>query len=124
MLVPHAVITKAIEGRHYDLFQLVMRVLEDVDPEATCHDVCAEAARRSARLTHCRGYFVRKGVEHSWLEVLGEEVLIDAYPVGGASGPSMVCTEGILNPWNGLYVAQCRNGRPVEMPRRVRAEKA
>lgn len=96
-----------ITDEHMDLLRRVREVVATLPDILNCHQVCDEVARRIPGLIHRRGHFFIHGVEHSWLEAEqkepGPEVIIDAYPIAVASGPILVTTNGILNPWRFYY---------------------
>jgi hypothetical protein len=76
----------------------------------TCHEVCDRLAihpQLHKKVKHIRGWFVKKGIEHSWLTMKDNEfVILDAYPWATGSGPIVLTTEGWMNPWRGLYIVK------------------
>lgn len=96
-----------ITDEHMELPEKVKAVVATLHDDLTCHQVCAEIVKVVPGLIHKRGHFFIYGVQHSWLEVKmqapGDIVIIDAYPIAVASGPILVTTHGILNPWRFFY---------------------
>lgn len=105
---------------HLNLFREIVRVVDAIEGELTCHEVCLmiEAVYPGV-VEHITGWFFRKGHAHSWLVVSGSETIIDPYPIAGAR-PLIVTTAGAMNPWRGLYIAKepemVSPGSPTEMP--------
>lgn len=84
--------------------------------QPTCHQVCAFViCQYPTFVKHVRGSFALKGFEHSWLQVNGRQVIIDAYP-WAASGPFMV-TMATGSPWRHLYLEQESKHAADEAPR-------
>lgn len=109
MLVPYAVTCGDITDDHIRIYNRVQTVLRSLSSEKmwSCHEVCQVVEESIPELIHCRGWFAKKGVEHSWMRFADQPwVVIDPYPVAGASGPLLVSTGGLMNPWNHLYILQ------------------
>jgi hypothetical protein len=89
------------------LLTIKLTLLNVNDPEITCHEVCEFLVKKlkcnGFNIQHKKGYFSQIGWQHSWLELPDDEVIIDVYP-WCASGPFMVTTKGLLNPWKHLYI--------------------
>jgi hypothetical protein len=124
-MTPWVLLQRDITQAQLRVFHEVCRIvgeLPDTPQVVTCHDVCKAVAERLAgaeaeagaragvgtgqapALRHVRGWFFRRGIEHSWLEFVGTEVVIDAYPWACGSGPFIVSREGVLNPWRMMYI--------------------
>lgn len=107
ILVPYCVKTGDILPYHDNVYVRVCMYLRSISFESgipTCHEVCAELAKRIPELVHYKGYFAEVN-DHSWLVFKDDEnTLIDAYPIAVASGPILLTLEGtIANPWYRLY---------------------
>lgn len=114
-MVPYCIKCGLISNEHLSLWRVVvnevnrMQERPPTSPGLTCHDVCERlllVKYLGDSVRHVRGYFGRRGVAHSWLEVreANRRVIIDPYPVAVASGPLLIDTLGLLNPWGALYV--------------------
>jgi hypothetical protein len=101
-MTPYAVEHGHLNARHADILKAVRALVASLPDGLDCHQVC-RAAAAIVPLTHVRGHFHGKGWPHSWLEVPGEDVVIDAYPWAG-SEPFMVSTAA-MSPWQFVYVA-------------------
>jgi hypothetical protein len=95
-----------ITDEHVETYRAACEIVASLEDGLTCHDVCSVVAKQLG-LQHVRGYFT-PGFEHSWCEIPGSKVVIDCYPILCASGPMLVDTGGILNPWRRLYIELSR----------------
>jgi hypothetical protein len=109
-MTPWVLIQRDITQAQLRVFHEVCRIvgeLPDTPQGVTSHDVCNFVAERLVgqvpALRYVRGWFFRQGIEHSWLEFVGTDVIIDAYPWACGSGPFIVSREGVLNPWRMMY---------------------
>lgn len=68
---------------------------------ANCHAMAHAFARVRNDVTVVDGHFQRRNTFHSWLTI--GSAIIDVHPVGGGS-PFIVDSEGMLNPWNAIYI--------------------
>src|SRR3954471_9810123 len=98
----YAVQAGLISVRHVEMYRAACEIVAALQDGLTCHDVC-EVVARQLEIYHVRGYFT-PGFEHSWCKIPGSEVIIDCYPIASASGPLLVDTGGIFNPWRRLYI--------------------
>lgn len=106
-MIPYAIECGAVTERHLKVFEQVKQLVDGMNDGLTCHQVCEACAIVIKDVIHRRGHFLIHGIEHSWLEIREKcpcaPVIIDAYPVGGATGPFMVSTDSLLNPWELMY---------------------
>jgi hypothetical protein len=101
----YAVATGDIRPDHLILYGEVWSILDQLPDGLDCHEVCAAIAERLPQLQHKRGYFLQKGIQHSWLEIPQDNIIIDAYPWAGAM-PHIVTTQGWFNPWRRLFIEE------------------
>lgn len=100
----HAIEIGDITAEDQSLFYQVCGIVNSLPDGLNCHEVCEEICLRLPRLELRTGFFCKCGVEHSWLGIIdSRNVIIDPYPVAG-SGPFMITTEGLLNPWRNIYI--------------------
>lgn len=105
MLTPYAMICGDITEKHLRVYNRVQAVLRSLNSDKTwsCHEVCQILEGSIDELEHCRGWFFKKGQDHSWMRFRDDALIIlDAYPVAGASGPLLVSGHG--SPWRLLYI--------------------
>ena len=119
---PYAVTSNDITKNDLDILRWVRERIRLLPNGRTCHEVCESLAMQSSimaiephlsslTLVHVRGYFARKGWDHSWLLIPNRPILIDPYPWCCGSGPILVYTGGILNPWRDLYIPEPIEGK-------------
>ncbi len=73
----------------------------DFSTRANCHALAHAFAEVRDDVVVVDGHFGARNTYHSWLMI--GSALIDVHPVAGGS-PYIVDTEGMLNPWNRIYV--------------------
>lgn len=107
-----------IPGEDLLLFQRIERAVQEMpdidlgkDKEGmpilvSCHMVARAIARIFPEVACEDGYFIKRGVRHSWLVIKrNPELLIDPYPVALVGGPIMVDRGFFMVPWGSLYIA-------------------
>lgn len=66
---------------HLEVYEAVVRIVKELPSGLSYHQVCREIHQLiPMSLEPVRGWFARKGIEHSWLR-FPDEVIIDPYPV-------------------------------------------
>lgn len=100
-MISYAVKVGNLTTEHFELFEEVQGVVGQLpnNIDFTCHQVCEIVAKEVPGLVWVKGKF--HGFEHSWLEVRGDRIVIDAYPWGGAIPFMVVAHSG--SPWAFLY---------------------
>lgn len=109
-MTPLCVQTNDITAEDQVILWHVRHLVNLMENGLTCHEVCDKISREGTlaeKVHHIRGWFGFKGVEHSWLTLKKRPtILIDPYPYATTSGPLLITTEGLLNPWRKIYIAQ------------------
>lgn len=87
----------------FDEIRADLASLPEIEPaeRANCHALAHAFAATRDDVEVVDGHFHSRNTYHSWLTI--GSIVIDVAPVGGAS-PFIVDTEGMLNPWNRLYI--------------------
>lgn len=99
-MTPYAITQGFIETRHLKLLEKVKDLVAAMPEGLTCHQVCCRLAENIFGLDWTKGKF--NNWDHSWLEIRGTRLVIDAYPWACGSGPILVdCQTG--SPWATLY---------------------
>lgn len=90
-----------------------MASLPEIEPaeRANCHALAHAFATTRSDVTAVDGHFHSRNTYHSWLTI--GSVVIDVAPVGGGS-PFIVDSEGMLNPWNRIYIPDEAVSRQVD----------
>jgi len=100
---PLALQLNDINEKHLEIFQEVCTIVEQLQDGLSCHQVCGIIIQRLyyRKIEWLKGTFA--GADHSWLRIENTEVIIDPYPWATGSGPIILTTCGILNPWRKIY---------------------
>lgn len=104
-MTPFALEQGYIATHHVAMLAEARRIVEQLPDGLSCHDVCAHLVGSLNGVRHARGRF--NGWDHSWLVIVGTQVVIDAYPWACGSGPILVDTQD-GSPWAALYAEQMR----------------
>lgn len=115
-MIPHVVTIGDITDEDLSAFAWVRGYVSALESGFDCHTVCGLIERHlDIPVVRVRGWFARRGWDHSWLVIRGRPVIIDPYPWCCASGPIMVYTGGTLNPWRDLYIPHSKSPMPEMM---------
>ena len=100
-MTPHCVSQGYIRSEHIVLRNRVAAFMDMLPDGLNCHEVCERVVQNFGNtLIHVKGMF--NDYDHSWLEIRGTRLILDAYPWACASGPFLVdCQTG--SPWSSLY---------------------
>lgn len=100
-MTPHCVSQGYIRSEHIVLRNRVAAFVDMLPDGLNCHEVCERVVKNFGNtLIHVKGEF--NDYAHSWLEIRGTRLILDAYPWACASGPILVdCRTG--SPWSVLY---------------------
>jgi hypothetical protein len=110
-MVPYAIQQNDITPDHQETYYQVLVALSQVPDDWDCHQVCEMIATLIPGLIHERGYFVSKGMSHSWLRFPDQPVIFDVYP-WATNVPFLVYVGG-MSPWKKLYVP-VNPSQPIE----------
>lgn len=111
-MTPCAIEIGDITTNHMELYDKVVRRVKELPDGLTCHQVSHQLAIEIPLLRLVRGYFLHRGLRHSWLTIPNTEVIIDPYPWASAV-PIIITTASALNPWKKLYV-ECEQYLPTD----------
>ena len=101
-MTPLVLLEKDIDEEHLSLYRAAKTLVEQMEDGLTCHDVCARLAE-ALGVRHVRGWFAARGIQHSWIR-LDDDTILDPYPWACGSGPILVTTRYLFNPWRRLYI--------------------
>jgi hypothetical protein len=101
-MIPLCIKEGDITQEDMDLWERVVAVVNGLKNGLTCHQVCEEVSQRILELQAIKGKFLR--CDHSWLVIRKRPwIIIDAYPWATGTGPFMVTSDGLFNPWRTAY---------------------
>lgn len=98
------------------VFEEIRRDIErlpemDFATRANCHAMAHAFAAARKDVEAVDGHFHARNTFHSWLTI--GSIIIDVHPV--ASGcPFVVDSEGMLNPWNRIYIPDPAVGKQID----------
>lgn len=87
----------------FEEIRTAMKDLPEIDPaeRANCHAMAHAFAKVRNDVVAVDGHFQSRNTYHSWLSI--GHIIIDVLPVAGGC-PYVVDSEGILNPWDRIYI--------------------